>query len=413
MLILCALSNAAQASQDNGGGLDYVMNSSNLGIHNTIVPEALTLNGNMALKDQGGAASNTTGYGKLYNNNGDLYYLNGSTAFLLNNMSVLASSVPPDSLDWDDFSDTMTLDATTTVSMGSYDLNFDSNTFVIDSSANRIGIGTSTPTAALQVKGDEVRIGDGAVGTATGNGDLYVADDLEVDGVLYGNGAGLNSIPASAIEAPGSDTYIPYNNSGSFGTDPNLRWDSTAGAGGAIEVQRFRSINMGSPGVPAYSFDNGTNTGMYLVSTSKLAFTVAGSNFVFLTSAGRVGIGDSTPTYALDVAGSIQSSAKVLSDNGNNSTPSFTFTGDTNTGMYSSAANTISFSSGGTKVATIDTTGVNVPAGKIFQSVKSDSPPTCNASTEGGIYYDTSMAQLCFCNGTAWTKVTDATTACT
>ena len=46
-----------------------------------------------------------------------------------------------------------------------------------------IGIGVSTPTGKLQVAGDEVRIGDGGtVNYATGDGDLYVENTLEVDG---------------------------------------------------------------------------------------------------------------------------------------------------------------------------------------------------------------------------------------
>jgi len=46
-----------------------------------------------------------------------------------------------------------------------------------------VGIGDSTPTGKPQVAGDEVRIGNGGVvNYATGDGDLYVEDTLEVDG---------------------------------------------------------------------------------------------------------------------------------------------------------------------------------------------------------------------------------------
>ena len=51
-----------------------------------------------------------------------------------------------------------------------------------------MGIGDATPTGALQVAGDEVRIGDGDTGTvnyASGDGDLYVEDSLELDGIAY------------------------------------------------------------------------------------------------------------------------------------------------------------------------------------------------------------------------------------
>ncbi len=49
-----------------------------------------------------------------------------------------------------------------------------------------VGIGISIPTGRLQVVGDEVRIGNaGTVNYATADGDLYVEDDLEVDDNLY------------------------------------------------------------------------------------------------------------------------------------------------------------------------------------------------------------------------------------
>ena len=55
----------------------------------------------------------------------------------------------------------------------------------------RVGIGTASPTAGLQVVGDEVRIGNGGtVDIATGDGDLYVEDALEVDGVSTFEGIG-------------------------------------------------------------------------------------------------------------------------------------------------------------------------------------------------------------------------------
>lgn len=53
-------------------------------------------------------------------------------------------------------------------------------------SDNTVGIGDNTPTGKLQVTGDEVRIGAaGTVNVATGDGDLFIADVLEVDGSVF------------------------------------------------------------------------------------------------------------------------------------------------------------------------------------------------------------------------------------
>ncbi|MDD9899274.1 MAG: hypothetical protein OXU45_09795, partial [Candidatus Melainabacteria bacterium] len=63
----------------------------------------------------------------------------------------VSASISADSIDFDDISDSMTLDATTTISMASFDLDFDSNTLYIDASANNVGIGTASPAKALHV----------------------------------------------------------------------------------------------------------------------------------------------------------------------------------------------------------------------------------------------------------------------
>ncbi|MBT6842257.1 MAG: hypothetical protein HOA17_00495, partial [Candidatus Melainabacteria bacterium] len=55
IFLLYGFGQIAKASYDDGAGLDYVPPNQNLGIHTMTVPEALTLNGNFALKDQAGA----------------------------------------------------------------------------------------------------------------------------------------------------------------------------------------------------------------------------------------------------------------------------------------------------------------------------------------------------------------------
>ena len=74
--------------------------------------------------------------------------------------------------------------------------------------SGNIGIGTTVPTGKLDIRGDEVRIWDGTatVNYATGQGDLYVEDNLEVDGNTYLAGG----LTASA----------PFTISGDVATDP-------------------------------------------------------------------------------------------------------------------------------------------------------------------------------------------------
>ena len=51
------------------------------------------------------------------------------------------------------------------------------------------------------------------------------------------------------------------------------------------------------------------------------------------------------------------SDAKIVANLGNTSAPSYTFTGDTDTGMFSPTANTLAFSTGGTEVARLTSAG--------------------------------------------------------
>ncbi len=75
-------------------------------------------------------------------------------------------------------------------------------------STGSIGIGIVNPTGKLQVVGDEVRVGDsGSVDIATADGDLFVEDDLEVDGEIYAStilSGDTNLVPNWQFESDGA-----------------------------------------------------------------------------------------------------------------------------------------------------------------------------------------------------------------
>ena len=64
----------------------------------------------------------------------------------------------------------------------------------------------------------------------------------------------------------------------------------------------------------------------------------------------------------------------------------------------------ISHSTAGTCIAIRDGCDVDIPKLEVdtFRSNPTDSPGSCNGTTEGRFYYDASLDEPCFCNGSDW-----------
>jgi len=71
----------------------------------------------------------------------------------------------------------------------------------------------------------------------------------------------------------------------------------------------------------------------------------------------RVGINVTGASQALEVSGSVQVSSQILAASGTSGSPSVASSGDTDTGIYWSAANQLSFSTGGNERFRIESTG--------------------------------------------------------
>ena len=42
---------------------------------------------------------------------------------------------------------------------------------------------------------------------------------------------------------------------------------------------------------------------------------------------------------------------------------------------------------------------------RTFRLQPTDSPPSCGAVGKGGLYYDTSLDEICLCNGSSWRQL--------
>ena len=140
-------------------------------------------------------------------------------------------------VDWDDIVDAMTLDATTTIDMdtNTADLNFDANTFVIDSDVNRIGIGTNTPTEIVHINANgnafnPIFMSNTDAGVNAGTGLLMTSNDgtayLETSDGLFLNSQMSQGAHIIAQDAAGFITF----RTGGF-TNERMRIDATGGVG--------------------------------------------------------------------------------------------------------------------------------------------------------------------------------------
>ena len=113
--------------------------------------------------------------------------------------------IAPDSLDFGDFADTLTADATTTVDLGGGALDLDAGTLFVDSSDHRVGVGTATPGVALDVAGDVRASGtiraDGGIHLATGSLDQEPGAPSVLGSVTVG------SLPL-AVSVSGRTAYV-------------------------------------------------------------------------------------------------------------------------------------------------------------------------------------------------------------
>jgi len=278
----------------------------------------------------------------------------------------------------------------TTSCVGS-SINIDANTLYVDCANNRVSVGDADAGALFDVEG-VAQWGSGAnksTGAAAGGLTInQAAQVLIATGNVSVPGLGFNGDGNTGLFSSGADTIrIVTGGSAAQIINSSQQTDFQ----GAIAIPDGLSIRFAGIASLSESISNGGG--------SRLSFTVANAERLRITTGGQVGINDTTPDAQLEVVSSQSASgyaiqvssqndaamlglrgdgvleigthpnissftvtggltmnqaAQALISTGNVSVPGLGFVGDTNTGIYSSGADSLNFATGGAQAGSFN-----------------------------------------------------------
>jgi len=170
--------------------------------------------------------------------------------------------------------------------------------------------------------------------------------------------------------------------------------NATLDGSGNITAATYKAAN-GTAVAPSHTFSADTTLGIYRDADGTMRITKNGDLIKF-----NNGI-----FYALaPFAGTNTKTFRLNYDVGAVATPSFTFNNDIDTGMWSSGADTLNFSTGGVDRLTLSSTGRATFTGIIMpQQAATASAP---AYVNGAIYFDTTLNKLRVGGATGWETIT-------
>lgn len=217
-------------------------------------------------------------------------------------------------------------------------------------SSGNVGIGTSSPNAKLQINNSGTQLGLSVYSTSSNN-------TVE----LYNQGTtnytlALNSAANSAFTGASIGGYFARGTlsarAQTLANDTLLSISASGYTGAAVA-----GISAGI----AFAADENTSATAFggqivFATTPNSTVQPLPSARMVIKNSGKVGINTLTPSEQLEVSGNTKST-NFYSGNGTAAAPSYTFSNSLGTGMYLPAANTLSFSTSGSRQMTITSAG--------------------------------------------------------
>ena len=197
-------------------------------------------------------------------------------------------------------------------SAAGHDFNIDNGTFVVDASANRVGIGTATPSTLLDVNG--VLTATSIAGTLTTAAQTNITSvgtlsSLTVSGALNGT---LSTAAQTNITSVGTLSALTVTGT-LTGSDVLLVDSGTTERSMRIQNSAATAY-IGVEGSSANRFVGSAANNMFLGTTTADGIQFATNNNVraVIDSSGNVGIGASNPSQKLHVVGKIKSTDDLI-----------------------------------------------------------------------------------------------------
>ncbi len=294
--------------------------SGNLGIGTASPNQLLTVEGATSLREVASAPAATANYGKIYVKTADskLYYMDGAGVETELGAGG-AASIAADALNFDKFSDTLSLDASTSITAPSgqaYALSVvnegtgnsffvgdeaaDASPFVVTAAGN-VGIGVAAPTNALEVNGN-IRATSSGHSIAVGNSSAASGWSA----IALGDAA--NATNSGAVSF-GYATTNSGSRSATLGTQSTNRANHSLALGHLLSIGTAPgdgtgnySVGIGAGNAGGTRAITGTGSvGVYLGT----ATTTLPTNNVMAIFGGDVGIGDASPDAKLDIEGTL------------------------------------------------------------------------------------------------------------